>query len=98
MVNYDITNRHPRCGFLLMFNTFHMSVLLQYKYRLLKCDGIVYNLDLGVNVKFDITSEILRCDIPLIFHKFHVYFASIRCSSLLLLLLMYLYVSNITLV
>ena len=41
-------------------------------YWLLKCDGIVYDLDLGINIKLDFTSELLRCDILLVFNTFHM--------------------------
>ena len=49
-----------RFGFLLMYNTYHIYLDTTKSCRLLKCDGILNNLDLEVKVKLDITNGFLR--------------------------------------
>jgi len=41
-------------------------------YRLLKCEGTVYDLDLKVNVKLNITNGLFRCGFLLMFNTFHM--------------------------
>jgi len=41
-------------------------------YRLLKCNGTVYNLDLKVKVKLGLTSGFLRCGLLLMFNTIHM--------------------------
>ena len=41
-------------------------------YRLLKCDGTVFDLDLKVKVKFDITNGFLTCGFLLMINTFHM--------------------------
>jgi len=41
-------------------------------YRLLKCDGTVYDLDIKVKVKVDITKGLLRCGFLSMFITFHM--------------------------
>jgi len=41
-------------------------------YKILKCDGTVYDLYLSVKVIFDITNGFLRCGFLLMFNTFHM--------------------------
>ena len=57
-----------------MFNMIHISFfnLAQMCYRLPKCDGTVFNLDLRVKVKLVIANGFLRCSFLLMFNTFHM--------------------------
>ena len=65
--------------------TLHTSALLQLCDTGYWNEGIVYDLDLNVKVKFNITNRFLRCGFLFMFNTTHnyVYLVTIRCQRLL---------------